>query len=139
MTGLPWKDSWYIPGGNSFAAAFIRDAGGDYIWSDMDSHEASPVDLESVFARSPQADIWINSGAARSMEDIRKTDSRLAEFRPYREGNVYNNTARLNPTGGNDFWEQGVMEPHIILADLIRIFHPEVLPGHELRYYEMLH
>ncbi|MFC2099109.1 ABC transporter substrate-binding protein, partial [Bacteroidota bacterium] len=108
MTGLPWKDSWYIPGGNSFAAAFIRDAGGDYIWSDMDSHEASPVDLESVFARSSQAEIWINSGAARSMEDIRKTDSRLAEFRPYRQGNVYNNTARLNPTGGNDFWEQGV-------------------------------
>ena len=23
MTGLPWKDSWYVPGGSSFAAAFM--------------------------------------------------------------------------------------------------------------------
>jgi len=139
MTGLPWKDSWYVPGGNSFAAAFIRDAGGEYIWSDTDSREAYPVDLESVFARGAVADFWINSGSARSLEDIRATEARLVGFKPFREGTVYNNTARLNETGGNDFWEAGVLEPHLILADLIRIFHPGLLPGHELRYYERLH
>jgi len=139
MTGLPWKDSWYVPGGSSFAAAFIRDAGGEYIWSDVDSREAAPVDLESVFARGAVADFWINSGSARSLEDIRTTEARLVGFKPFREGMVYNNTARLNETGGNDFWETGVMEPHLILADLIRIFHPGLLPGYELRYYEELH
>jgi len=139
MTGLPWKDSWYVPGGNSFAAAFIRDAGGEYIWSDVVSREASPVDLESVFARGAVADFWINSGSARSLEDIRATEARLVGFKPFRERTVYNNTARLNETGGNDFWETGVMEPHLILEDLIRIFHPGLLPGHELRYYEELH
>ncbi len=138
MTGLPWKDSWYIPGGESFAAAFIRDAGGKYVWSDIDSHEAAPVDLESVYARCAEADIWINCGSARSLEDIRQTDARLVLFKPFREGAVYNNTARLNPSGGNDFWETGVMEPHLILADLIGILHPGLLSGHESRYYEQL-
>jgi iron complex transport system substrate-binding protein len=138
MTGLPWKDVWYVPGGRSFAAAFIRDAGGEYIWNDLDNREAVPVDLESVYARAAGADFWINSGAARSLEDIRRTEARLARFRPFREGSVYNNSARLNPTGGNDFWESGVMEPQLILADLIRIFHPGLLPGYELRYYERL-
>jgi iron complex transport system substrate-binding protein len=139
MTGLPWKDSWYVPGGNSFAAAFIRDAGGEYIWSDVDSREASPIDLESVFVRGAIAEFWINSGSALSLEDIRSTEARLVGFKPFREGTIYNNTARLNETGGNDFWETGVMEPQLILADLIRIFHPGLLQGHELRYYEQLH
>ncbi len=138
MTGLPWKDAWYVPGGRSFAAAFIRDAGGEYIWEDMESREAFPVDLESVIARGTDADIWINSGKALSLEEIRRTESRLVHLKPYRERSVYNNTARLNQNGGNDFWETGVMEPHLILADLIRIFHPGLLPGHELRYYERL-
>ena len=138
MTGLPWKDAWYIPGARSFAAAFIRDAGGRYLWDDLDSREATPVDLESVYARAAKAEFWINSGSARSLEDILETDGRLARFRPFREGRVYNNSARLNPTGGNDFWETGVMEPQLILEDLIRIFHPGLLPEHVLRYYERL-
>lgn len=139
MTGLPWKDTWYVPGGKSSAAAFIRDAGGEYIWEDRDSREAAPVNLESVYARGASADLWINCGTARSLEDILQTEARLAHFKPLREGSVYNNTARLNPAGGNDFWESGVMEPHLVLADLIRIFHPGLLPGYELRYYEQLH
>lgn len=138
MTGLPWKDSWYVPGANSFAAAFIRDAGGEYIWQDMESREAAPVDLESVYARGTTADIWINCGSAASLEDIRQTESRLSGMKPFRDGKVFNNTARLNSTGGNDFWEKGVMEPHLVLADLVSIFHPPALPGHELRYYRQL-
>jgi iron complex transport system substrate-binding protein len=139
MTGLPWKDAWYISGGQSFAAAFIEDAGGDYLWADSESHEASPFDLESVYARAANADIWINSGSARSLDDIRRSEARLSKFKPFREERIYNNTARLNPEGGNDFWESGVMKPHLVLADLIRIFHPDLLPGHDLLYYERLH
>jgi iron complex transport system substrate-binding protein len=139
MTGLPWKDAWYVPGGKSFAAAFIRDAGGDYLWKDMESHEAAPLSLESVFERGSSSGFWINCGNALSLEDIRQTEARLAKIAPFRNGNVYNNTGRINSSGGNDFWETGVMEPHLILADLIRIFHPELLPGHELKYYRQLH
>jgi iron complex transport system substrate-binding protein len=135
MTGLPWKDSWYIPGGKSFAAAYIRDAGGDYLWEDLDSREAVPMDLEAIFARAASADLWINCGAAGSLAEIGETDKRLSRFKPVVTGRVFNNNARINPAGGNDFWESGVMAPHLILADLISIFHPEALPDHELVYY----
>ncbi|HEC41427.1 MAG TPA: ABC transporter substrate-binding protein [Bacteroides sp.] len=138
ITGLPWKDAWYVPGGKSFAAAFIRDAGGDYVWNDMDRRDATPIDLESVYAKGADSDFWINSGSAGNLEDILQTESRLIRFKPYRDGSVYNNTGRMNRTGGNDFWETGVMEPDIILADLIAIFHPEIFPGYELRYYRQL-
>jgi len=138
MTGLPWKDNWYIPGGKSFAAAYIRDAGGNYLWEDLDSREAVPIDLEAIFARAASADLWINCGAARSLAEITETDKRLSRFEPVGTGRVFNNNARISPAGGNDFWESGVMAPHLILADLISIFHPEVLPDHELVYYTML-
>jgi iron complex transport system substrate-binding protein len=138
MTGLPWKDTWYIPGGSSFAAAYIRDAGGSYLWEELESREAVPIDLEAIYARAASADLWINCGAARSIAEIGETDKRLNRFQPVSTGRVYNNNARINPAGGNDFWESGVMAPHLILADLISIFHPEILPDHELVYYTCL-
>lgn len=138
MTGLPWKDTWYIPGGKSFAAAYIRDAGGTYLWEDLDSREAVPLDLEAIYARAASADIWINCGAAGTLAEIVETDKRLSRFQPVGTGKIFNNNAQINPAGGNAFWESGVMAPHLILADLISIFHPEVLPDHELVYYKPL-
>jgi iron complex transport system substrate-binding protein len=138
MTGLPWKDTWYIPGGKSFAAAYIRDAGGAYLWEDLDSREAVPLDLEAIYARAASADIWINCGAAGTLSEIVETDKRLSRFQPVGTGKIFNNNAQINPAGGNAFWESGVMAPHLILADLISIFHPEVLPDHELVYYKPL-
>ena len=138
LSGLPWKNTWWIPGGRSFAAAFIRDAGGKYVWEEDTSREAIPMDLEAVFLRAGQADIWINSGSAGSIREIINTDQRLQYFRPYIEKTIYNNNARLNASGGNDYWESGVINPHIILKDLICIFHPEILPDHELVYYRKI-
>jgi iron complex transport system substrate-binding protein len=138
MTGLPWKGSWYIPGGTSFAAAFIRDAGASFLWEDAPNHEALPISMEAVYSRASSADIWINCGAAVSMSEIKNTDIRLKEFKPFQTGRVFNNTARLNPKGGNDIWESGVLNPHLILADLVKIFHPEILSDHELVYYEKM-
>jgi len=138
LSGLPWKNTWWIPGGQSFAAAFIQDAGGKYIWEDDSSREAIPLDIETVYDCASQADIWINSGDARTLNDILNTDQRLQYFRPYIEKRIYNNNARLNPSGGNDYWESGVINPHIILKDLIHVFHPEIFPDHQLVYYKKL-
>jgi iron complex transport system substrate-binding protein len=44
----------------------------------------------------------------------------------------------LNDIGANDYWESGSVNPHLILADLITIFHPDLLPGHQLVYYKQL-
>lgn len=138
MTGLPWKNTWWVPGGKSFAARLISDAGGRYIWENDTSDEALPLDIESVYDRAVQAEIWINSGSASSLEEILNTDPRLSLFKPYKDSNIYNNNARLNPYGGNDYWESGVIYPAAILKDMISIFHPGILPDHKLVYYRKL-
>ena len=138
LTGLPWKDTWYMAGGKSFAARLISDSGGDYLWGDDLSAEAVPLDLETVYARAVEADIWINPGAAASLEDICSYDRRFAELPVVGSGKVYNNDLRKSPGGGNDYWESGVSSPDRILADLIAIFHPELLEDHRFSYYRRL-
>lgn len=133
--GLPWKDTWYIPGGGSFAAQFIEDAGGSYIYKDIESAEARPFDLESVYSRIIDADIWINAGVADDLRTILKHDQRFANVAAYEEGRVYNNNLRKNNHGGNDYWESGIINPDKILNDLHLIFSGK---NDSLFYYKSL-
>jgi iron complex transport system substrate-binding protein len=138
MSGLPWRGSWFVPGGNSHFARIIADAGGRYLWEENNVRGNFPVDLEKVIEQSVAAEYWINPGAAFSLADIENTDQRLVRLGPFRNSKVFNNNARLSPSGGNDYWESGIVNPHLILRDLIHILHPSVLPGHEPFYFRQL-
>ena len=138
MTGLPWKDVWYVSPENTSIANFIQDAGARYLWSGLKSVKAVPMDLEAVYEKSGDVDYWINPGAAESLNDILNVDSRFEHFLPVKNSKIYNNNAKMNLTGGNDYWESGVIHPDIVLKDLIRIFHPDLLPDYELVYYKKI-
>ena len=138
LSGLPWKDTWYMAGGESFAAKLMEDAGGDYLWKDNSSTQAVPLDLESVYLRAVNADIWINPGAASSLEDIIELDERFGNLSVQKNGQVYNNDARSNAAGGNDYWESATVRPDLVLADLIEVFHPGLLTDHRFVYYRQL-
>ncbi|MGB0745241.1 MAG: ABC transporter substrate-binding protein [Opitutales bacterium] len=138
LCGAPYSGVWHVPGGNSFTAQQIRDAGGDYLWSDDVSQGAIPLDTERVFLKAARADFWLNPSFYRSMNALLLADQRFAKFAPARNSKVHNNTRQVSPGGGNAIWERGIVEPDKILADLIHIFHPQLLPEHELVYYEHL-
>lgn len=138
LTGLPWKDTWYMAGGESFAARLIKDAGGTYLWQDNPSTQAVPMDLETVYLKGVHADIWINPGAATSLSDILLMDERFGDLPVLNKGSVFNNNARINARGGNDYWESGTVRPDLILADLIGIFHPDLMTDHRFVYYRQL-
>ncbi len=138
LTGLPWKDTWYMAGGYSYAARLIEDAGGIFLWSDNQSTEAIPLDLESVYARAVGADIWINPGAARFLKELREFDERFRDLPVLQKGQVFNSNERLTDAGGNDYWESGAVRPDLVLADLMAVFHPDVLTDHQFFYYRKL-
>ena len=138
LINLPWKGTWHMAGGKSFFAEMIRDAGGRYLWEENTSKESFPVDIEIVFQRAKEAEIWLNAGNANSLDEILAEDSRLKVLTPLKAKKVFNNNARLGNQGGNDYWEKGITEPHVILKDLIHIIHPELLPSHKLVYYKKL-
>jgi iron complex transport system substrate-binding protein len=96
------------------------------------------MDLEAVYEKALTADLWLNTGSWRSIADARAADPRFSEVPALRRGRIYNNNKRLNPWGGNDYWESGMLRPDAVLADVIAILHPDLLPDHELVYYQRL-
>jgi len=139
ILGLPWHGVWYISGGGSYIAQLINDAGGFYIWNYLNYKDSKPLALEKVFEHALQADFWLNSGDAATKMDILSVDQRFGLLPLFTGDNIYNNNNLLSPSGGNAFFESGVVEPHIILSDIIYILHPQLLPSHQLKYYRKLH
>lgn len=138
MLGLPFKDKWFVSPGNSYISKLIEDAGGTYLWASTESDVSIPMSLEAVCQKALDADIWLNTGIALSVDDIRAVDARLAGLPVISEGLVYNNNKRLNSYGGNDYWESGTVNPHILLKDIASIINPDLFPEHELVYYKKI-
>lgn len=139
LVNAPWRGQWPVPSADSYVARFIEDAGGRYLWDDLDAAGTQFLDFESVVLRAAEADIWINLNAGwNAPGDLLAEDPRLASFRPFSSRRVYHYGARERSSGANDFWESGAAHPEIVLADLVRLFHPELLPEHRLFYYRSI-
>jgi iron complex transport system substrate-binding protein len=137
LTNVPWQGTWYVPGGNGYTAQMLADAGATYLWSEDESTVTQQLSFETVYDQARDADFWINVPWNNVAEGL-AADERFADFAALQQGQVYANNARVNEHGGNDYWENGVTHPHLLLADLIAIFHPDVLPEHDLIFYRQL-
>ena len=138
LLGMPFRDTWFISPGNSFAARFIEDAGGDYLWKDTFSSSSIPLSLENVYFKAIEADYWLNTGALTKKDEIASLDPRLLGLKCYQTGNIYNNNKRMSPGGGNDYWESGTINPHVILKDIASILHPGLFGDYEPVYYRKI-
>ena len=137
MVGSLYKDQWWVPGGNSYMANLISDAGGEYIGSANNSNESYVISFENALVWADKAEIWINMANMASRKEILASDERYSSFRVFREGKIYNNIKRLSVHGGNDFWESGTVNPHKILRDLMIAFHPGLIDGDMTFYTEI--
>lgn len=138
ICNLPYKGSWYVPGGKSYMGNALLDAGGNYLWSDDAGTGGLQMDFEAVFAKGLSADIWMNPGAAISLNEIALKDERLKDFLPLKNERVFNYTKRIARETANDYWESAIINPHLVLSDYIKILHPEVIPDYQLYYYNQL-
>ena len=137
-SGIVYGDFWYVPGGNNFGAKFLADARGKYLWANDPSSGNIPLSFEVVYDKAHKAEYWMGLGSFNSLTEIRKTDIRYTKFDAFKKGNVYNYNAKMSPEGGNAFMELGYLRPDIVLADLIKILHPDLLPDYELYFYQKL-
>ncbi|WP_005036907.1 ABC transporter substrate-binding protein [Holophaga foetida] len=141
LCGMNARGAWFAPGGGSYVAAYIRDAGADYILKDDPRPGYRPIKIDAVLDRARDADFWMlhmTDSSLNSLQNLKDIDPRCTLFRAFREGKVFNTNACLGPRGGNDYWENGSANPDLVLADLISIFHPELTPGHKLRWHHWL-
>jgi len=138
LSGALYKDVWYLPAGESWAAQFIRDANAQYLWSDTKGTGSLSLSLESVLEQGQMADFWVSPAQFKGYEEMATANTHYNQFKAFKDKNIHTFSATTGPTGGLLFYELGPQRPDIILKDMVGIFHPELLPGHEPFFFRPL-
>jgi len=136
LSGKQYGGFWDLPGGNSFVAQFFSDAGAQYIYSENPETGSHTLDFETVYAMGIYADFWrflVYSTDDFTLESLKNEDLRYQDFKAFKDKKVIVCNTLKKP-----YYQKGLLEPQIILADLIKIFHPELLPDYQNNYYELI-
>lgn len=121
FTGLPWKDQWNMPAGNSSVARLLADAGLDYVYKSKQSAGNLTLSMEEVLNDAIDADVWIlvtYFNGNKNIADLTSIDSRFERFAAVRSGNVL-----LCDLSVSDYFGQAVLRPDLLLGDLLLLVH----------------
>ena len=136
LTGMKYGSPWFVPSGESFMARIYKDAGADYIFNYLPGTGSTPMNFETVFDKAVHADIWLinyNRDGGMSYSVLKSDYSPYSGFDAFRNRHIYGNN-----TDHSMFYEEVPMHPDFLLAELIAIFHPQLLPDRKLRYFHPL-
>lgn len=133
MTENMYQGVWALPGGKSYAAQLIKDAGGKYIWDSDKSSGSLQLSFEAVLGKASDADIWLirSFGTDMDLATLKNMDSRYMLFKPAKNGGIWNANTEKVP-----LYDETPFHPDRLLKDYILIFHPEVLPNAQPVYYK---
>lgn len=138
MSGSLYKDVWHVPGGDSFIAQLLKDAKTYYLWEDVKQKGSITLNFENVLDRAQNADFWIGAGDSSSLDELINLNHQYSIFDAFKNKTVYSSTLKIGPKGGLLYYEIGPMRPDIILKDLIKITHPELLNDYKPYFFKKL-
>lgn len=138
LSGAMHKDVWYLPNGESPEAQFLKDANTNYLWSDTSGKGSLSLSFETVFEKAKNADLWLSPSYYTSMEALEKANSHYTKFDAFKNKNIFSFSATTGETGGVLYYEIGVARPDLVLKDIIKICHPELLEDYETFFFKPL-
>ena len=138
LSGVLYQDIWYAPGSESWGAKILQNAGGNYIFSDQKGTGSAQLNYEYVLENALEADFWIGSADFSDLETMGNAEPRYRAFQAFQSGSVFSYTQKRGRAGGLEYFELGYMRPDLIVKDLIKILHPDLLPAYELYFYQQL-
>ena len=125
LSGEIHGGAWYAVGGKSFLATLFKDAGADYVLKDNNDSGGINFDFETMYEKAANAQYWrIMNGyqGEYTYEVLGKTDPRYKDFRAFKEkGVIYCNQREKG------FYESSPTQPHLVLKDLVKVFHPALV------------
>ena len=138
LCGAIYQDQWFLPQGNSWAALFIKEANGQYLWSETEGMGSLALSFETVLDKAQNADFWIGPGQFTTFDELLKSNPNYAFFKPVQTKKVYSYSAKKGKTGGVIYYELAFSRPDLVLKDMIKIIHPELMSDYELFFLEQL-
>ena len=128
--------AWYVSGGRSTTGKLYADAGADYVFSSYTNAGGVPLSFETVFDKAQDADVWLmkyNHPKDKTYQSLQEDYAPYANFKAFKDKNIYHCNTAYRP-----YYEDFPFHPDRVLKDLIKIFHPSLLPEHELKYFSKL-
>ncbi|MDO4214740.1 MAG: ABC transporter substrate-binding protein [Bacteroidales bacterium] len=136
VSGRQMRDGWYIVGGQSYMAQIFKDAGADYILKDNQESGGTSLDFEAVYAKAVNAEFWQMDSSFDgdfTLEALANEDERYTTMEAFKNQKVIFCNLAQTP-----YRELAGVQPHLLLADFAKAFHPEVLPSYEPKFYKLI-
>ncbi|GAF01505.1 ABC transporter substrate-binding protein [Saccharicrinis fermentans] len=134
--GKVYQGVWYTAAAESYNANFLNDAGVHYVFKDRHGTGSHSYDFETVYEAAGQCDYWsitVNYEEEYSYSLLKNEDSRYADFKAFKDKNIV-----FSNTNHSMLYEKGLLEPDVVLSDLVKLFHPTLMQDHKLVYYKKL-
>jgi len=136
FTEKKYGSTWYVPSGQSFMAQIYNDAGADYVFSYLPGSGGTPLSFETVFEKAIHADYWLfhyNFDIEMTCQSFAAEYALYANFDAFKKHRIYGCNTQYSL-----FFEEVPMHPDYLLRELVAIFHPDLMPGYQLKYYHPL-
>jgi iron complex transport system substrate-binding protein len=138
LAGDMFEDRWYLPKGTSWGSILLKEANGNYLWKETSGTGSLSLSFETVYFKAKDADFWITSGQFSTLSEMTNSNPHYAKLKAFKNKNVYSFSGKKGKTGGILYYELAPNRPDIVLKDLVKILHPELLPSYTPFFFEKL-
>lgn len=138
LAGDMYEDKWYLPQGTSWGCQLLKEAQGNYLWAETTGTGSLSLSFETVLVKGKNANIWITSGQFGSLQEMLDANPHYAQFKAFQNKNVFSFSGRKGKTRGVLYYELAPNRPDIVLKDIVKILHPELLRGYKPFFFEKL-
>ncbi len=136
FTGSFYKGHWSAPGGDSFVAQYIRDAGARYAFAEYPGSENVELDFERVLEKISSADFFgkvLHRKGGVTRDDFLEENRRFELLNDFGDDQLFYCNSYTS-----DYFGRGLLEPHLIISDLYHIFHSTATASVEFHYFKPL-
>lgn len=138
LSGNINSNIWNLPAGESYSAQFFKDANSHYYWQNTTGNGSLNLSFETVFNQAQNAQYWIAAGPYKSFKEMNETNPHYGEFKAFKTKQIYTFALSIGATGGTLYYEEAALKPNIVLKDLIKVVHPELLPNYKPYFLKKL-
>ena len=138
LIGDMFEDKWYLPKGTSWGCLLLKEAHSNYLWEETKGTGSLSLSFETVFERAKDADFWITSGQFSTLKEMTNSNPHYDQFKAFQNKNIYSFSNKKGKTGGVLYYELAPNRPDIVLKDIVKILHPELLVGYQPFFFEKL-
>ncbi|MCZ8145312.1 ABC transporter substrate-binding protein [Flavobacterium sp.] len=135
MAGDVFEGQWYLPKGDSWGSLLLKEAQGQYLWGATKGTGSLALSFETVFEKAQNADLWITSGQFQTLRDMAAQNPHYRQFKAFQNQKVYSFHRKKGKNSGSLYYELAPNRPDLVLKDLVKILHPELLPSYQPYFF----